>query len=76
MLAIYNSATVCLSHPPYKCGLRLQPDLTDIMANSRNWHVLQHVWSEWRRHTGHNMKEAYEQLVMLSNEAAKLNSMC
>lgn len=73
-MSIYNTATVCLNHPPFTCGLRLQPDLTNIMAASRNWHLLQHVWSEWRRHTGHNMKNAYEQLVMLSNEAAKLNS--
>lgn len=74
MLAIYNGATICAMNEPFRCALRLQPDLVQIMAKSRNWDELQYVWTEWRRKTGQNIKELYEQMVALSNEAAKLNS--
>ncbi|XP_066139070.1 angiotensin-converting enzyme isoform X1 [Euwallacea fornicatus] len=74
MLAIYNTATVCSFNDHFHCGLRLQPDLNKIMAKSRNWDELQHVWIEWRRQTGQKMKELYEQMVHLSNAASKLNN--
>ncbi|GLV45363.1 Ance-3 [Carabus blaptoides fortunei] len=74
MLAIYNGATICAMNEPFRCALRLQPDLVNIMAKSRNWDELQYVWTEWRRKTGQNIKELYEQMVALSNEAAKLNN--
>lgn len=45
------------------------------MSKSRNWDELQHVWIEWRRQTGQKMKELFEQMVQVSNAAAKLNSM-
>lgn len=74
MLAVYNTAAVCAYNEPFRCGLRLQPDLTDIMARSRNWDEMQYIWMEWRRNTGQKYKDTYEQLVSLSNDAAKLNS--
>lgn len=74
MLTVYNTASICAQNEPFRCGLRLQPDITNIMAKSRNWDELQHVWTEWRRNTGQNMKDTYEQLVALSNHAAQLNS--
>ncbi|XP_048526503.1 angiotensin-converting enzyme isoform X2 [Dendroctonus ponderosae] len=74
MLAIYNTASVCSFNDHFHCGLKLQPDLNKIMAKSRNWDELQHVWTEWRRQTGQKMKDLYEQMVRLSNEAANLNN--
>ncbi|KRT82001.1 Peptidase, partial [Oryctes borbonicus] len=74
MLAIYNAASICAYNEPLRCGLKLQPDLTNIMAKNRNWDELQHVWTEWRRNTGSKYKDTYEQLVTLSNTAAKLNN--
>lgn len=74
MLAVYNGASICAQKDPFTCGLRLQPDLIQIMAKSRNWEELSFVWTEWRRNTGQNIKESYEQLVHLTNEAARLNS--
>lgn len=74
MLTVYNTASICALNEPFRCGLRLQPDLTNIMATSRNWDELQYIWAEWRRNTGQSMKDTYEQLVSLSNEAARLNS--
>ncbi len=49
-------------------------DLNIIMARSRDWDELQHVWIEWHRKTGQKIKELYVQLVDLSNYAAQLNS--
>lgn len=74
MLAVYNNAEICAYNEPFKCGLRLQPDLTLIMARSRDWSELQHVWTEWRRNTGLKFRDLYEQLADLTNQAAKLNS--
>lgn len=74
MLAVYNGANVCALNDPFRCDLRLQPDLVNLMATSRNWDELQHVWTEWRRKTGQNVKDLYEQMVVLSNEGARLNS--
>ncbi|CAH1131593.1 unnamed protein product [Ceutorhynchus assimilis] len=74
MLAIYNTATICSFNDHFHCGLRLQPDLNKIMAKSRNWDELQHVWTEWRRQTGQKMKDLYEQMAQVSNTAAKLNN--
>ncbi|KAF7271170.1 hypothetical protein GWI33_015938 [Rhynchophorus ferrugineus] len=74
MLAIYNTASICSYNDQFRCGLRLQPDLNQIMAKSRNWDELQHVWIEWRRQTGQKIKDLYEQMVQLSNTAARLNN--
>lgn len=74
MLAIYNKAQICAFDKPFDCGLKLYPDLKEIMARSRDWDELLYVWGEWRRKSGENMKELYEQLVDLTNEAANYNS--
>ncbi|XP_056647590.1 angiotensin-converting enzyme [Diorhabda sublineata] len=74
MLAVYNTASICGYNDHFHCGLRLQPDLSKIMAKSRNWDELQYVWTEWRRNSGQKMKDTYEQMVKLSNQAAKLNN--
>ena len=44
------------------------------MSKSRNWDELQYTWLEWRRRTGIQMKDLYQQLVQLNNDAAQLNS--
>lgn len=74
MLAVYNTAEVCAYNEPFKCGLHLQPELQYIMSHSRDWDELQHIWTEWRRNTGRRVRDLYEQLVDLTNQAARLNS--
>ncbi|XP_015174852.1 PREDICTED: angiotensin-converting enzyme [Polistes dominula] len=74
MLAIYNGASICAYNDPFNCGLRLYPDIAGIMGKSRNWDELQYVWTEWRRRSGAPMKDLYQQLVTLNNEAARLNN--
>lgn len=44
------------------------------MAKSRDWDELLYVWSEWRRKSGENIKDMFEQLMELTNEAAYYNS--
>ncbi|KAE8747573.1 hypothetical protein FOCC_FOCC005733, partial [Frankliniella occidentalis] len=75
MLAVYNSATICAHREPLRCGLRLDPDLTLIMARSRDWDELQYVWLEWRRRSGFKIRDLFDQLVDLSNVAAKHNNL-
>lgn len=45
------------------------------MAKSRDWDELQFTWIEFRRKTGRDMRELFEQMVDLTNEAANANSM-
>lgn len=74
MLVIYNGASICAFEQPFECNLRLQPHLKNIMAKSRDWDELQYVWTEWRRKSGRNMRELFEQMVDLTNDGAKYNS--
>jgi hypothetical protein len=48
-------------------------ELTVVMGRSRDWDELQHSWIEWRRLTGQKMRDLFEQVVELSNQAAQLN---
>ncbi|XP_055868874.1 angiotensin-converting enzyme-like isoform X2 [Biomphalaria glabrata] len=66
---LYSTATVCLNHG--KC-LPLDPDITHIMAQSRNYQELLDVWSGWREATGVQMKEMYAKYVDFNNEALRL----
>lgn len=74
MLAIYNKADICRFEQPFNCGLRLQPQLKEIMATNRDWEELQYTWTEFRRKSGRDMRDLYEQLVELTNEAAHYNN--
>lgn len=74
MLAIYNGATICAYNDPFRCGLRLYPDISQIMAKSRDWDELQYVWTEWRRRSGTPIKDLYQQFITLNNDAARLNN--
>lgn len=74
MLAVYNSGNICAHEDPLRCNLRLDPDITALMAKSRDWAELEHTWIEWRRRTGQKIRDLYEQLIELSNYAANLNS--
>ncbi|PSN33574.1 hypothetical protein C0J52_24081 [Blattella germanica] len=73
MLAVFNGATTCAYNEPFKCGLRLEPELTVVMGRSRDWDELQHQWLEWRRLTGQKIRDLFEQVVDLTNKAAQLN---
>lgn len=70
MSKIYSSATVCLDD---KCNLELEPDLSDIIDNSRDYDRLKEVWIKWRDNAGRPTRELYKEYIKLGNKAAKLN---
>ena len=72
MAKIYSTA----KFPAYKDKsrqVRLEPDLSQILASSRDPKELEYYWTEWRKFTGKKMREMYLEFVDLSNEAARLN---
>ncbi|XP_056647591.1 angiotensin-converting enzyme-like isoform X1 [Diorhabda sublineata] len=73
MEAIYAKGKICDYHNKTKCDLALEPEITNILANSKNEEELKHVWIEWRNTVGRKCRENYKHYVKLSNQAAKLN---
>lgn len=48
--------------------------MTEILASSKDPEELKHVWIEWRKMPGAKVKDLFTEYVILSNEAALLNS--
>ncbi|NXN80602.1 ACE enzyme, partial [Bombycilla garrulus] len=70
METTYSVAKVCREN---KTCHPLDPDLTDIMATSRDYDELLFVWKGWRDASGKKMRNNYKRYVELSNKAAVLN---
>jgi len=51
----------------------LEPELTNILAQSRDPEVLQYYWEAWRDQSGKKIKDKYKEYVDFYNEAAILN---
>ncbi|XP_054986975.1 angiotensin-converting enzyme isoform X2 [Sorex araneus] len=66
----YSVASVC--HDNGTC-LSLEPDLTSIMATSRNYEQLLWAWKGWRDQVGKSIRSSFPKYVELSNKAAQLN---
>ncbi|KAK3579290.1 hypothetical protein CHS0354_033370 [Potamilus streckersoni] len=66
MTSIYSTAEGCINATT--C-LPLEPDLTDIITNSRDYDELKAAWKGWRDASGKKMKQLYPQFVELLNEA-------
>lgn len=78
MSNVYNSAKIC----PYdeQCsiereGLTLDPNITHLMAHSRNFDELTYLWKMWHDNTGKKMRTNYAEYVNLMNKAAKENGL-
>lgn len=48
-------------------------DLTQIVALSTDWDELLWAWDGWRRESGANMPNMYEEFAALQNLAATMN---
>ncbi|NXA93401.1 ACE enzyme, partial [Melanocharis versteri] len=70
METTYSVAKVCREN---KTCHPLDPDLTDIMATSRDYDELLFAWKGWRDASGKKMRNSYKRYVELSNKAATLN---
>lgn len=73
MSEIYSKAKICDFRNTEKCDLALEPDLTRIMRNSRDYEELEYVWTSWRNETGKLMRDNYKEFVHLANKAAEMN---
>ncbi|KAH9498640.1 hypothetical protein Btru_007070 [Bulinus truncatus] len=70
MQSIYGKAKVCLKSG--QC-LSLEPELTQLMAESRDYDELLAAWKGWRDVTGPKMKKNYTEYTELYNEAIRLS---
>ncbi|XP_074835263.1 angiotensin-converting enzyme [Carettochelys insculpta] len=70
METTYSVAKVCKGQD--KC-YPLDPDLTDILAKSRDYDELLFCWKGWRDASGQKIRSKYKRYVELSNKAARLN---
>ncbi|XP_006146875.1 angiotensin-converting enzyme-like protein Ace3 [Tupaia chinensis] len=70
METTYSMAQVCLNEGP--C-MSLEPELEDIMANSRDQKELLWAWQGWRDAVGRLIRTSFERYVQLSNKVAQLN---
>uniref|UniRef100_A0AAQ5YDC7 Angiotensin-converting enzyme n=1 Tax=Amphiprion ocellaris TaxID=80972 RepID=A0AAQ5YDC7_AMPOC len=65
---IYSTAKV---RPQPNISWSLDPELTDIMANSRSYKKLLYAWEGWHNESGMPLKELYPRFVELSNKASQ-----
>jgi peptidyl-dipeptidase A len=70
MEEIYSTATVTDDNGQV---YRLDPELTNLMSNSRDYDQLQWAWEAWHDVTGPRMKSKYVELVEKMNEGARDN---
>lgn len=72
METLYNTATVC-GLPGHSDCLPLEPELDDLMAQSRDPAVLKAAWKGWRDAAGRPMRDMYRQFVDALNIGAVQN---
>ncbi|XP_056673032.1 angiotensin-converting enzyme isoform X2 [Monodelphis domestica] len=72
MTSIYSSAKVCFPNKTATCWA-LEPELTEIMASSRSYTKLLFAWEGWHNAVGVPLKPQYQEYVILSNTASKLD---
>lgn len=70
MEGIYGSGHACLRNG--SC-LPLEPDLTNIMARSRDPELLKEAWLQWRNGVGPNIKHHYVEFINILNAGATEN---
>ncbi|KAL8561905.1 hypothetical protein ACOMHN_046695 [Nucella lapillus] len=69
MAETYSTAKVCFTED--NC-VPLDPDLTRLMASSRNYSQLAQAWKLWRDATGRQFKPLYTQFVHIGNQGVRL----
>jgi peptidyl-dipeptidase A len=69
LTTIFGVAKVCNKN---EC-LVLDPDITDIMTESRDYDRLLYVWKGWHDATGRKMRKPFTKTVEIQNKAAKEN---
>ncbi|XP_053672164.1 angiotensin-converting enzyme-like [Anopheles nili] len=70
----YAKIKVCEYRDRTRCELALEPELTEILANSRDPEELKYYWQQWYDAAGAPTREDFQKYVDLNSEAAKLNN--
>jgi peptidyl-dipeptidase A len=79
MCKTFNSAKICPYNKP-DCaiaeeGLSLEPNITYVMAHSRDYDELSYVWKTWHDNVGKELRSNYTEYVNLMNKAASENGL-
>uniref|UniRef100_UPI00398E697E angiotensin-converting enzyme 2 n=1 Tax=Pristiophorus japonicus TaxID=55135 RepID=UPI00398E697E len=72
MSTLYSTGTVCEPDKPFDCK-ELEPGLTIVMADSKDYNKRLWAWEGWRINVGRKLRPLYEEYVDLENKAAKMN---
>lgn len=69
----YAKIKLCSYRDRSNCSLTLDPEITEIMATSRDPEELKYYWVEWFDKAGKPTKPAFQKYLDLTKEMAKLN---
>lgn len=69
----YAKIKLCSYKDKTNCRLTLDPEITEIMATSRDPEELKYYWTEWFDKAGKPTKPAYQKYLDLTKELARLN---
>lgn len=78
MSTVYNKAVIC-PFENQRCDLagsdvlKLDPDMHDIMDDSKDYDKLQYTWQQWHEKAGRPMRDDFKTYVDIMNEAAAAN---
>ncbi|XP_058452884.1 angiotensin-converting enzyme-like [Malaya genurostris] len=70
----YATVKVCDFKNRDKCDLSLEPELTEILATSRDPEELKYYWVQWYDKAGAPTRKNFDTYVALNGEAAQLNN--
>lgn len=69
----YATIKICSYKEPTKCDLQLEPEITEILAQSRDEAELKYYWQQWYNKAGTPVKESFQKYIDLNKESALLN---
>ncbi|GCB71908.1 hypothetical protein scyTo_0008969 [Scyliorhinus torazame] len=72
MVSIYSTGIVCNPAEPSHC-MELEPGLTVLMSDSKDYNERLWAWEGWRVNVGKKLRPLYEGYAKLKNKAARMN---
>ncbi|XP_038658667.1 angiotensin-converting enzyme 2 isoform X3 [Scyliorhinus canicula] len=72
MVSIYSTGIVCNPAEPSHC-MELEPGLTVLMSDSKDYNERLWAWEGWRVNVGKKLRPLYEGYAELKNKAARMN---
>lgn len=70
----YAKVKVCDYKDATKCDLALEPEIEEVISNSRDAEELKYYWREFYDKAGTAVRSQFERYVELNTKAAQLNS--